>query len=142
MEQRLSLVTLGVRDLARARAFYEQLGWRGQEVDRTVFFQAGGLAVVLWGRDDLAEDSGVPVRPSGGFALAHNVRSRTEVDQLLAVAAEAGATVTRPAAETSYGGYAGVFTDPDGHPWEVALNPGFPLAADGTVTVPDFGHLG
>lgn len=142
MEQRVSMVTLGVSDLARARAFYEQLGWRGQEVERTVFFQAGGLVVVLWGRDELARDCGGPGRPSGGFALAHNVRSQVEVDDLLAAARDAGATVTREAAETFYGGYAGVFTDPDGHPWEVAHNPGFQLSADGAVTVPDLGGPG
>ena len=142
MEQRVSLVTLGTTDLARARAFYERLGWRGHEVEQTVFFQAGGLGVVLWGRDQLARDAGVEDRDGSGFggvALAHNVRSPTEVDQLLADAAAAGATVTRPAADTFYGGYAGCFQDPDGHVWEIAYNPGLPLAEDGTVTV---SHLG
>lgn len=142
MEQRISLVTLGVRDLARARRFYEQLGWRGQEVEETVFFQAGGMAVVLWGRDKLAADSGLPAGPASGFdgiALAQNVRSQAEVDEVMAAAEEAGARVTRPAAATFYGGYAGVFTDPDGHAWEIAHNPGFALAGDGTLTVPDFG---
>ncbi|WP_380169335.1 VOC family protein [Jannaschia sp. R86511] len=141
MEQRISLVTLGVRDLPRARAFYEELGWRGQEVEETVFFQAGGVVVVLWGRDRLAADCGVPDPDSreawfGGTALAHNVREREEVDAVLAEAATAGATVTRPAGETPYGGYAGVFTDPDGHAWEISWNPGFPIAEDGSVTVP------
>ncbi|WP_433531661.1 VOC family protein [Micromonospora sp. CA-263727] len=142
MEQRISLITLGVTDLARARAFYERLGWRGQEVERTVFFQAGGIAVVLWARESLAADAGLDNREAGGFtgiALAHNVRERDEVDQVLVAAAGAGAAVTRPARETSYGGYAGYFTDPDGHLWEIAWNPGFPLAADGSITVPDFG---
>jgi catechol 2,3-dioxygenase-like lactoylglutathione lyase family enzyme len=143
MEQRISLVTLGVADLDRARAFYERLGWRGQEVERTVFFQAGGLAVVLWGRDQLAGDAGL-TDPAGdgfgGIALAHNVRTRDEVDAVLAVAQAAGATNTRPARETIYGGYAGCFTDPDGHVWEIAHNPGFTLAPDGTLTVPDFGR--
>ncbi|MFI7606698.1 VOC family protein [Micromonospora sp. NPDC049366] len=141
MEQRISLVTLGVTDLARARTFYERLGWRGQEVEETVFFQAGGLALVLWGRDKLAADAGVddPGGGFGGFTLAQNVRSRAEVDALLAAAGAAGAKVTRPARETFYGGYAGCFADPDGHVWEIAWNPGLPLAADGTVTVPDFG---
>ncbi|MFJ8667725.1 VOC family protein [Streptomyces sp. NPDC093600] len=142
MEQRISLITLGVTDLARARAFYESLGWRGQEVEETVFFQAGGLGLVLWGRDKLAADCGVPATPTdgfGGIALAHNVRSPAEVDALLTAAHQAGATVTRPAASTSYGGYAGVFLDPDGHAWEIAHNPGFPLADDGTLTLPDFG---
>ncbi|TDC81839.1 VOC family protein [Micromonospora sp. KC606] len=137
MEPRISLITLGVTDLARARAFYERLGWRGQEVEETVFFQAGGLALVLWGRAKLAADAGVPERGPGALTLAHNVRSRAEVDQIMATAAQAGARITRPAADTFYGGYAGCFTDPDGHVWEIAWNPGFPLAADGTLTVPD-----
>jgi uncharacterized protein len=142
MEQRVSLITLGVGDLERARGFYEALGWRGQTVEETVFFQAGGLAVVLWDRGKLARDCGVEDRGDGGFggmALAHNVRSRGEVDELLGAAERAGGTVTRGAAVTSYGGYAGVFADPDGHAWEVAHNPGFPLGQDGTLTLPDFG---
>ncbi|WDZ87072.1 VOC family protein [Micromonospora cathayae] len=142
MEQRISLVTLGVADLDRARTFYERLGWQGQEVERTVFFQAGGLVVVLWGRDQLAEDAGLS-NPTGdgfgGITLAHNVRIRDEVDAVLTVAETAGATITRPARETFYGGYAGCFADPDGHVWEIAHNPGFTLAPDGTLTVPDFG---
>lgn len=147
MEQRLSLVTLGVVDLARARAFYEALGWRGQEVERTVFFQAGGLALVLWGRRELAADCGLgdgsgpggSAAGFGGVALAHNVRSDAEVDALLATAERAGATVTRPAATSEHGFYSGVFTDPDGHPWEIAHNPGFTLAEDGSIILPDFG---
>ncbi|MGK5738555.1 VOC family protein [Micromonospora sp. URMC 103] len=142
MEQRISLVTLGVTDLPRARAFYERLGWRGQEAEETVFFQAGGLALVLWGRDKVAADAGIDDPGGGGFGgitLAQNVRSRAEVDALLADAAAAGAEVTQPARETFYGGYAGCFADPDGHVWEIAWNPGFPLAADGTLTLPDFG---
>ncbi|MFC8614979.1 VOC family protein [Micromonospora purpureochromogenes] len=138
MEQRISLITLGVADLPRARAFYERLGWRGQEVEETVFFQAGGLALVLWGRDKLATDAGVPDIGPGCLTLAQNVRSRAEVDAVLATAERAGARITRPAAETFYGGYAGFFTDPDGHVWEIAWNPGFPLADDGTLTLPDF----
>ncbi len=145
MEQRLSLVTLGVTDLARAREFYERLGWRGQEVEETVFFRAGTIGVVLWGRDKLAEDSGVDdvgTDGFGGIALAHNVRSPAEVDAVIATAADAGATITRAPADTFYGGYAGCFTDPDGHVWEVAHNPGFALADDGALTIPDFdaGH--
>lgn len=143
MEQRISLITLGVADVARAKAFYEALGWRGQEVDGTVFFQAGPLALVLWSRDRLAEDSGrgdrAPDGTFGGIVLAQNLRSRAEVDALLAAAERAGATVTRPAAETFYGGYAGVFTDPDGHSWEIAHNPGFTLADDGSLVLPEFG---
>ncbi|MEU8774142.1 VOC family protein [Streptomyces sp. NPDC048606] len=142
MEQRLSLVTLGVTDLDRSRRFYEALGWRGQEVEETVFFQAGGLALVLWGRDRLARDCGLDSDRGSGFGgivLAHNTRSAQEVDALLAAARQAGGTVTKPAGPTSYGGYAGCFADPDGHLWEIAHNPGFPLAADGSLTLPDFG---
>jgi uncharacterized glyoxalase superfamily protein PhnB len=142
VEQRISLVTLGVADLARAKAFYERLGWRGREVEETVFFQAGGIAVVLWGRDKLARDCGMrDAAPAGfgGIALAHNVRARPEVDAILAAAQAAGATITRPAATTFYGGYAGVFADPDGHAWEIAHNPGFRLAEDGSLVLPDFG---
>ena len=142
MEQRISLVTLGVADLTRARTFYERLGWRGQEVEETVFFQAGGIAFVLWGRDKLAEDAGVADRGTdgfGGMTLAHNVRSRAEVDAVLGEAAKAGADIIQPARETFYGGYAGFFTDPDGHVWEIAYNPGFSLDPDGAITLPDFG---
>ncbi|WP_410870991.1 VOC family protein [Nocardia sp. A7] len=140
MEQRISLITLGVADLARACAFYEALGWCGQEIEETVFFQAGGLGLVLWGRDKLAADSGLPDDGTGfgGITLAHNVRSDAEVEELLAVAQTAGATITKPAATNPLGFHSGVFLDPDGYPWEVAHNPGFPLAADGSITIPDF----
>lgn len=137
MEQRISLVTLGSDDVARARRFYEALGWVGQEVSETVFFQAGGLALVLWSRQALADDMGVEAAELRATALAHNVRSDAEVDALVARAAEAGATVTHPPSTTFYGGYAGAFADPDGHLWEIAHNPGFPLADDGSLTVPD-----
>jgi predicted lactoylglutathione lyase len=142
VDQRISLITLGVASLTRARAFYERLGWRGQEVDETVFYQAGGMALVLWERGKLADDAGVEDQSTDGFggvALAHNVRSRAEVDEVLSTAAEAGAAITRAASETFYGGYAGCFTDLDGHVWEIAYNPGFPLGPDGTITIPDFG---
>lgn len=141
MEQRLSLITLGVADLARAHRFYQRLGWRGQEVQETVFFQAGGLAVSLWAREKLSADLGIADQGDDGFggvALAHNVRSRSEVDEILATAEDAGATITRAAGETFYGGYAGAFRDLDGHAWEIAYNPGFSLAEDGAITVPDF----
>lgn len=141
MEQRLSLITLGVSDLDRSRVFYEGLGWHGQEVERTVFFQAGGIALVLWDRAMLAADAGVPDTGAGGFGgvvLAHNVRSRDEVDGVLADAARVGGHITRPAGATFYGGYAGCFTDPDGHTWEIAHNPGMPLGDDGALTIPDF----
>ncbi|MBM0274686.1 VOC family protein [Micromonospora tarensis] len=142
MEQRISLVTLGVADVTRAKAFYEHLGWPGQEIEETVFFQAGGLALVLWSRDKLAADAGIDDRGTDGFGgvtLAQNVRSRAEVDELIATALQAGAEVTQPARETFYGGYAGCFADPDGHVWEIAWNPGFALGPDGTLTLPDFG---
>ena len=106
-----------------------------------MFFQAGRMALVLWGRDKLADDSGVDDRSSdgfGGIALAQNVRSRAEVDDVLRQAAAAGAQITQPARETFYGGYAGCFTDPDGHVWEIAHNPGFTLDDDSTLTLPDF----
>jgi uncharacterized protein len=139
VEQRISLITLGVADVSRARTFYERLGWRGQEVEETVFFQAGGMALILWGRAKLAADSGVEERDAGGYNLAQNVRSRAEVDAVLAEAARAGGEITQPARDTFYGGYAGHFRDPDGHVWEVAWNPGFTLAPDGSVILPDFG---
>ncbi|WP_128803977.1 MULTISPECIES: VOC family protein [unclassified Streptomyces] len=145
MEQRITLITLGVSDLARARTFYETLGWRGQEIEETVFFQAGGLGLVLWSREKLARDVGLdpgpgPVSGFGGIALAHNVRSEAEVDALLEAAERAGGIITKPAAVNAVGFYSSAFTDPDGYAWEVAYNPGFPLADDGTVTIPDFGE--
>jgi uncharacterized protein len=139
MKQRVSLVTLGVADLRRARAFYEALGWTTNAApeDDVAFFQAGGMIVALWGREALAEDSGVEdTHGFGGIALAHNVASPAEVDAVLAEAQAAGATVTRPGAATFWGGYSGVFLDPDGHVWEVAHNPHWTLADDGSV------HLG
>jgi uncharacterized protein len=138
VEQRVSLVTIGVGDLGRAKRFYERLGWRGQEVEETVFFQAGTMAVVLWGRAKLAADAGIREADLGPLTLAHNVRSREEVDSVLAEAVDAGAELTQPARETSYGGYAGYFRDPDGHLWEIAYNPGFRLDADGALTLPTF----
>ena len=136
MEQRLSLVTLGVRDLRRARRFYEALGWETGAApdDDVVFFQAGGLIVALWDRTSLARDSSVDDSGGwGGITLAYNARSREEVDAVLAEAERAGATIGRPGAETFWGGYSGVFVDPDGHPWEVAHNPGWTLTDDGSV---------
>jgi hypothetical protein len=135
MEQRLSLVTLGVRDINRARAFYEALGWSGQSPDgEVVFFQAGGKILALWGRDALAEDSMVSDQDGwGGVTLAYNARSPEEVDRVIAEAASAGATIGRAGASTFWGGYSGIFIDPDGHPWEVAHNPGWTIAPDGSV---------
>lgn len=136
MEQRLSLVTLGVSDLERARTFYEDLGWvtDASEEDDVVFFTCGGLILALWDRDQLAEDSVVEDEGGwGGMTLAHNVRSPEEVDAVLAEAEGAGATIARPGAETFWGGYSGVFIDPDGHPWEIAHNPFWRIEDDGSV---------
>jgi predicted lactoylglutathione lyase len=140
MEQRLSLVTLGVTDLERARAFYEALGWttRAQPGDDVVFFQTGGMIVALWDRARLAEDSGVADGGGwGGVTLAHNVRSPEEVDHVIATAESAGAGIPRHGAETFWGGYSGVFVDPDGHPWEVAHNPRWTVHEDGSVELPE-----
>jgi catechol 2,3-dioxygenase-like lactoylglutathione lyase family enzyme len=140
MEQRMSLVTLGVADLPRARRFYEHgLGWKpGFVSDEVVFYETGGPIIALFGRRDLAADAQIDDDEStfGGIALAHNVRARDEVDAVLAEAAAAGATIARPGAATFWGGYAGVFIDPDGHPWEVAHNPGWTVHEDGRTTLP------
>ena len=140
MEQRLSLVTLGVSELARARRFYEALGWttRAAPDDDVVFFQAGGMIVALWGREQLAEDSGV-ADPGGwgGITLAYNTRSPSEVDAVVEEARAAGAQIVREPAETFWGGYSAVFVDPEGHPWEVAHNPHWRIGEDGSVTLPD-----
>jgi uncharacterized protein len=136
VEQRLTLITLGVSDLARSRAFYEALGWKtgAEPDDDVVFFQAGGLVVALWSRESLAEDSCVTDSGGwGGITLAHNVRSPAEVDAVLAEAEAAGADVPRHGAETFWGGYSGIFVDPDGHPWEVAHNPHWELNERGEV---------
>jgi len=134
MEQRMSLVTLGVADLARARRFYEGLGWRvGMAVEgEVVFFQLNGLVLSLYPRAALARDAGVAEAGSGftGITLAHNVRSKAEVDAVLGEAARVGGRIVRPALRAEWGGYSGYFTDPDGHLWEVAHNPGFPIDAE------------
>jgi uncharacterized protein len=138
MEQRVSLVTLGVRDLARARAFYEALGWQtdAEHGADVVFFQAGGLVVSLWGREQLAEDSGVEDSGGwGGITLAYNTRSPAEVDAVIAEAEAAGATIRRHGAETFWGGYSGAFVDPEGHAWEVAHNPHWTIEQDGSIRI-------
>jgi uncharacterized protein len=138
MEQRLSLITLGVADLGRARAFYEALGWRTNAGpgDDVVFFQALGMVVALWDRARLAEDSGVGDPGGwGGVTLAHNVRSPAEVDAVIEQARAAGAEIAREPGKTFWGGYSAVFCDPDGHPWEVAHNPRWVIGEDGGVTI-------
>lgn len=136
MKQRVSLITLGVTDLGRARAFYEALGWRAAErpADDVAFFQAGDMVVALWGRAKLAEDSAVADSPGwGGVTLALNFGSPAEVDAVIEEARAAGATIGREPAETFWGGYSGVFIDPDGHPWEIAHNPHWRVLDDGSV---------
>jgi hypothetical protein len=138
VEQRVSVVTLGVADLARARAFYEALGWttNAGPDDDVAFFQTGSSVVSLWSRTSLAEDSGVEDGGGwGGVTLAHNVRSPAEVDTAIEEARAAGGRIAREPGETFWGGYSGVFVDPDGHPWEVAHNPHWTLAGDGSVSI-------
>jgi uncharacterized protein len=141
MDQRLSLITLGVSDVSRAQVFYEALGWHldggvDDETDHVAFFQAAGLILALWDRGKLARDSGVQDPGGwGGVALAYNVRSPAEVDAVLAEARDAGATIARSGARTIWGGYSGVFIDPDGHPWEVAHNPAWTVHEDGRTTI-------
>ena len=141
MEQRLSIVTLGVADLARSREFYERLGW-GRSMRNTggiAFFQMGGMALALYPRDELAKDAKVPPAGEGfrGFTLAYNTRSHDEVARVLAEAASAGAKIVKPAEEAFWGGYSGYFADPDGFLWEVAWNPHFAIADDGSTRLPD-----
>ena len=138
MDQRVSLITLGVSDLDRARKFYEALGWRtgATPSDDVVFFQAGGMIVALWGREQLAEDSGVEDGGGwGGVTLAYNVRSPEQADTVIGQARAAGARIAREPGTTFWGGYSGIFVDPDGHPWEVAHNPHWTLAEDGAVSL-------
>lgn len=144
MEARVSLITLGVADLGRAREFYEDgLGWRasGEGSGKIVFFQLGGIILSLYGRDDLAADANLAAGETGtGFgdiALAHNLRAREDVDQVLSEAERAGARILKPAQDTFWGGYSGYFADPDGHVWEAAWNPGFAITEDGATLLPD-----
>jgi predicted lactoylglutathione lyase len=143
MEQRVSIVTLGVTDLKRSREFYERLGWRrgmsAAEADGIVFFQAGGMALALYPRHELAKDANVASEGQGfnAISLAYNARTRAEVDSVLKEAAAAGAKILKPAQEAFWGGYSGYFSDPDGFLWEVAWNPSFPIAEDGSIRIPD-----
>ena len=145
MEQRLSLITLGVADLRRSREFYERLGWRRSmaKAQDVVFFQTGGMALALYPRHELAKDANIGgyIAQDGqgfnGMSLAYNTRNREEVDSVLAEAVAAGAKVVKPAQEAFWGGYSGYFADPDGFLWEVAWNPGFPMAENGSIRIPD-----
>ena len=139
MEQRLSLVTLGVADLAQSRAFYEGgLGWSGESPDNeVVFYQLPGMVLALWSRAELAQDANVTDTGAtfSGVTLAHNARVKDDVDMLLAQAVDAGGTLLKIAYETSWGGYSGYFADPDGHTWEVAFNPFWDVSDEGYTTV-------
>jgi predicted lactoylglutathione lyase len=135
----IGLITLGVADYPRAKAFYESIGWTCTlDMEETAFLQANGVVLVLWAREKLAADSGISDDGArwGGITLAHNVGSREEVEAIIEDARRNGAEISRKPTETFYGGYAGVFRDLDGHAWEVAYNPGFGLREDGTIVLP------
>lgn len=139
VKQSVSLITLGVADYERAKAFYAAIGWSpAMDIEETAFFQANGVVLVLWSRHKLAADLGVADDGArwGGVALAHNVSSDDEVDHVIEEARANGAEIIREPAPTFYGGFAGGFRDPDGHVWEVAHNPGFGLGDDGSVILP------
>ena len=141
MEQRVSIVTLGVANLDRSREFYERLGWRRSmpNTEGIVFFQAGGMALALFPRNELAKDANIATDGHGfsGLSLAYNTRNREEVDLVLAEAEAAGGVLLKPAEEAFWGGYSGYFSDPDGFLWEVAWNPSFPLEEDGSIRISD-----
>jgi hypothetical protein len=140
--QRITLITLGVDNLARARAFYENWGWRVTSAQEgVVFFQMLGAALALFGRTDLAADQGRPgaMLGTGAMTLAQNFATRAEVDAAFAGALAAGAVALKAPQEVFWGGYSGYFADPDGHVWELAMNPFWPLADDGSLTLPDAG---
>ena len=141
MEQRISLITLGVANLARSQDFYQRFGWRRAmaQSEDIVFFQAGGIGLALYPRDELAKDVNLSADGVGfrGMTLAYNARNREEVDAVLAQAKAAGGKLLKPAEEAFWGGYSGYFSDPDGFAWEVAWNPSFPIATDGSIRIPD-----
>ena len=141
MEQRISIITLGVADLNRSRDFYERIGWRRSMAgtEGIVFFQAKGMAFALYPREELAKDANVSHDGSGfrGVSLAYNARTRAEVDVVLEEAMAAGAKLIKPAEDAFWGGYSGYFSDPDGFLWEVAWNPFFPIAEDGSIRISD-----
>jgi len=141
MQPRLTLVTLGVADLAKSRAFYEAWGWKASSASQpsVAFYQANGLVLALWGRADLAEDAGVADKPTGfaAITLAYNARSKGEADEVYALAVAAVARPLKALHDVFWGGYSGYFADPDGHLWEVAWNPSFPLDEQGHMFLPD-----
>ena len=137
--QRVTLITLGVKDLARARDFYEALGWRpAQAQEGVVFFQMQGCVLALFGHDDLADDQGRKgaTLGTGAMTLAQNFPTEAEVDAAFELALGAGATPLKAHRKVFWGGYSGYYADPDGHVWEVAMNPFWPLAGDGSLTLP------
>ena len=141
MEQRVSIITLGVEDLERSTSFYERLGWQRSmtKSEGIAFFRAGGIVLALFPRSELAKDANVADDGQGfsGITLAYNVRRRDEVDAVLAEAEAADARILKPAQDAFWGGYCGYFADPDGYAWEVAWNPYFEVAADGRIRIPD-----
>jgi len=141
MEQRVSILTLGVADLARSRAFYARLGWHASQAsnEAIAFFQAGGMIVALYPRTELAKDANLAAEGQGfpGFTVSFNARTRAEVDAVLAEAQSAGGRILKPAQEAFWGGYSGYFADPDNFLWEVAWNPSFPIGEDGAIHLPE-----
>ena len=141
MDQRISILTLGVADLNRSRSFFERLGWRASSAssEAIVFFEAGGMALALYPRTELAKDANLAPEGHGfsGITIAYNARTRAEVDAVLAQADAAGAKILKTAQEAFWGGYSGYFADPDNFAWEVAFNPHFQIAEDGSLLLPD-----
>ncbi|MGB3148588.1 MAG: VOC family protein [Paracoccaceae bacterium] len=137
--QRVTLITLGVADLDRSRAFYQALGWTpAQVLEEVVFFQIHGAVLGLFGRTALAADQGRAnaTLGTGAMTLAQNFQTEAEVDAAFAQALKAGASPLKVPEKTFWGGYSGYFADPDDHVWELAMNPFWPLAADGSLTLP------
>jgi predicted lactoylglutathione lyase len=139
MEQRFTIVTLGAKDLAASTSFFERLGWRRSgNYQGVTFFQCGCVALALYPQAELAKDAGIASHGENfqGFTISYNTRSRQEVDHVLSEVKSAGAEVIKPATDAVWGGYSGYFRDLDGHVWEVAWNPGFPLDENGAVKLP------
>ncbi len=142
MEQRFTIITLGVADLPKSRRFYaDGLGWTPSSFggDNITFFQVGAYVLGLFPRDELAKDMGLsetPAPQTGGMAIAYNARSKEEVDQVLKQAVAAGGTLMKAAEDVFWGGYSGYFHDLDGHAWEVAFNPHWPISEEGAVSIP------